>query len=158
MHIVRTVQSMRGWIVCGSHRVLLCSTGRCLSLSCLTTVRAVVAHRYSRTRPILPWALTCGASEASFFSWEWPFYHCRLNRVQRLRLNLGHQRNAAFTNGGKQLTIALLRAAKRVSTRRRGQEGRLRARIQCPWQRSQPGAPPFSAVRKTHHCHSFCLF
>ena len=39
MHIVRTEHSMRGWIVYGSPGVLLCSTGRCLSLSCLTTVR-----------------------------------------------------------------------------------------------------------------------
>jgi len=50
------------------------------------------------------------------------------------------------------LTIALLRVAKRASTRWRGPEGRLCARIQCPWQRPQPGAPSFSAVRKTHHC------
>jgi len=39
MHIVRTEQSMRRWIVCGSPGLLFCSTGRCLSLSCLTTVR-----------------------------------------------------------------------------------------------------------------------
>jgi len=40
-------------------------------------------------------------------------------------------------------TITLLRAAKRALTRLRGQERQLRARIQCPWQRPQPGAPPF---------------
>jgi len=34
---------------------------------------SVVAHRYARTRPVLPWALTCGASEASFFCWQWPY-------------------------------------------------------------------------------------
>ena len=63
--------------------------------------------------------------------------------------NLGHQRNATFTNDGKTaLTSALLRAAKRASTRRRGPERRLRARVQCPWQCCQPGAPPFSALRK----------
>jgi len=39
MHIVRTEQSMRRWIVCESPGVLFCSTGRCLSLSFLTTVR-----------------------------------------------------------------------------------------------------------------------
>ena len=38
MYIARTEQSMRGWIVCGSPRVLLCSTGRCLSLSRSTTI------------------------------------------------------------------------------------------------------------------------
>jgi len=46
MHIVRTEQSMRRWIVCGSLGVLLCSTGwqpLCVILltvfSCLATVR-----------------------------------------------------------------------------------------------------------------------
>jgi len=64
-------------------------------------------------------------------------------------LNLGHQRNATLTNGGKTaLTSALLRAAKRASTRRRGPERQLRARVQCPWQCCQPGAPPFSALLK----------
>jgi len=58
---------------------------------------------------------------------------------------------------GSGLTSALLRAAKRTSTRQRRPEGRLRASIQCPWQRPQPGAPPFSAIRKTHHCAFFCL-
>jgi hypothetical protein len=48
------------------------------------------------------------------------------------------------------LTIALLRAAKRPSTWRNRPERRLRARIQCPWQRPQLRAPPFSSVRKTH--------
>ena len=63
--------------------------------------------------------------------------------------NLGHQRNATLTNGGKTaLTSALLRAAKRASTWRRGPERRLRARVQCSWQCCQPSAPPFSAVRK----------
>ena len=63
--------------------------------------------------------------------------------------NLGHQRNATLTNGGKTaLTSALLRAAKRASTRRRGPETRLRARVRCPWQCFQPGAPPFSVVCK----------
>ena len=63
--------------------------------------------------------------------------------------NLSHQRNATLTNGGKTaLTSALLRAAKRASTRRRGPERQLRARVQCPWQCCQPGAPPFSALRK----------
>jgi len=58
--------------------------------------------------------------------------------------NLGHQRNTTLTHGGKTaLTSALLRAAKRASTRRRGPERRLRARVQCPWQCCQPGAPPF---------------
>jgi len=63
--------------------------------------------------------------------------------------NLGHQRNVTLTNGGETaLTSALLRAAKRASTRRRGPERRLRARVQCPWQCCQPGAPPFSALLK----------
>jgi len=53
------------------------------------------------------------------------------------------------------LMIALLRTAKRASTRRHGPEGQLRARVQCSWQRPQPGVPPFSAVRKTHHCDFF---
>ena len=49
------------------------------------------------------------------------------------------------------LTIALLREAKCLDEATRA--GRMVcARIQCPWHRPQPGAPPFSAVRKTHHC------
>jgi len=60
--------------------------------------------------------------------------------------NSSFQRNATLTNGGKTaLTSALLRAAKRASTRRRGPERRLRARVQCPWQCCQPGAPPFTS-------------
>ena len=63
--------------------------------------------------------------------------------------NLSHQRNATLTNGGKTaLTSALLRAAKLASTRRREPERQLRARVQCPWQCCQHGAPPFSAVHK----------
>jgi len=46
------------------------------------------------------------------------------------------------------LTSALLRAAKRAVVRRCGPERQLRARVQCPWQCCQPGAPPLSAVRK----------
>jgi len=72
--------------------------------------------------------------------------------------NLGHQRNATLTNGGKTaLTSALFRAAKRASTRRRGPERRLRARVHCPWQCSQPGAPPFSALRKNPAFYFFLL-
>jgi len=52
------------------------------------------------------------------------------------------------------LTSALLRAAKRALTRRRGPERLLRARVQCPWQCWQPGAPPLSAVPVAPFCSS----
>jgi len=129
-----------------------CASARCLSLSCLTTV---ASHRYARTRPVLPWALPCGASE-----WALP---CGASED---RFSLGNGitsavASAVCTGRGIQpwppekcdprqwwetaLTIATLRAAKRASTRLRGPERRLRARIQCPRQRPQPGAYPFPA-------------
>jgi len=50
-----------------------------------------------------------------------------------------------WANGPNKCTVA---KTKRASTWRRGPERRLRARVQCPWQCCQPGALPFSAVRK----------
>jgi len=49
--------------------VLLCMNARCLSQSCLTPVRRVRQICLHASCPVLPWALPCGASEVSFFSW-----------------------------------------------------------------------------------------
>jgi len=108
-HAQCSEQSTCRWIVCGSPGLLPCSTGwqplrvRCLSLSCLTTV---ACHRYARTRPVLPWALPCGASEGSCLqslgNGTTVEALSPLLCAQVEAPNLGHQRNATLANGGKQ--------------------------------------------------------
>jgi len=105
---------------------------RCLSLSCLTTVR--------RCPQI--------CSNASCFA-----LGTDLRGIRRIvfllamaLLALSHPQGAEFEAQLRQpekcnprlrwktvLTIALLREVKSDLTRRRGPEGQLRARIQCPW-------------------------
>jgi len=130
MHIVCTEQSMRGWIVCGSPGVLLCSTGCCLSLICLTTVCCCpqicsIASCFAlgtdlqgirRIVFLLAMALLAMSSPpgAEVETQPQPPKKCN-----------------AHLQWKRALTIALLRAAKRASTRRRGLEGWLCA----PWQR-----------------------
>jgi len=159
VHIARTEQSMRGWIVRGSPRVLPCSTG--WQPLCVIPLPATQWFDHC---PLLPTDML----ERVLFC----LGHC-LAGHQKDCFSLGNGTTRAVNSvvcRGRvnqpqlpekydpcqwwktSLMIALLRVENSVWKREQGPERQLRARIQCPWQRPQPGAPPFFAVRKTHHC------
>jgi len=84
MHIVRTEQNVRGWIVCGSPGVLFCSTGRRLSLSCLTTVRR--CPQIFSNASCFALGTDLRGIRSNVFSWQWPYCHGTLQGRGLLRV------------------------------------------------------------------------
>ena len=76
---------------------------------------------------------------------------------ERAKVQSGIHRHLIKFEIMKTKQIAIFCFLTRPTCSERGPQGRLRARIQCPWQCPRPGAPPFSDVRKIMRLFLFLL-